>query len=266
MKFFNKRNILLGFIFIIFLLYFYYYSDINNYTAIIIEPREHKALSFVLRNFLSKLSNNWNIIIMHGNKNKSYVENIVNNELLQYKNRVKLINLNVDNLTIPEYSKLFYSEEFYDYIPTETFLVFQTDSMICDNGKDLINNYIKYDYVGAPWSKEVEPRYNNNEDFIGNGGLSLRKKSAMLAKIRNNIQNIKECSHHIDYEDMFFAGDKCGQLYKPNLEEAKYFSNESIYTDKSFGVHKPWYYFNKNDIDEKIKTCKGLDKLIELNQ
>ena len=38
----------------------------NKYTAVIVEPREHKALSFVLNNFLENLSDEWNIIIMHG--------------------------------------------------------------------------------------------------------------------------------------------------------------------------------------------------------
>jgi hypothetical protein len=51
----------------------------SKYTAIIIEPREHKALSFVLNNFLSNLSNDWSFIIFHGNKNSEYVKNIVNN-------------------------------------------------------------------------------------------------------------------------------------------------------------------------------------------
>ena len=48
------------------------FNNINKedtYTAIIIEPREHKALEFVLSNFLQNLSTKWNFIIFHGNKN-----------------------------------------------------------------------------------------------------------------------------------------------------------------------------------------------------
>jgi hypothetical protein len=43
----------------------------NKYTALIIEPRKHKALEFVLKNFLENLSNEWSIIIFHGNLNKN---------------------------------------------------------------------------------------------------------------------------------------------------------------------------------------------------
>jgi hypothetical protein len=49
----------------------------NKYTAVIIEPREHKALSFVLKNFLENLSDEWNIIIMHGNNNAKFINNIL---------------------------------------------------------------------------------------------------------------------------------------------------------------------------------------------
>ena len=45
----------------------------NSYTAIIIEPRKHKALSFVLNNVLNNLNDSWNIIVFHGNLNKEYI-------------------------------------------------------------------------------------------------------------------------------------------------------------------------------------------------
>jgi len=265
MKYNNKYIFASVFICSILFLHFYLQYTAEKlpekYTAVIVEPREHKALSFVLHNFLENLSNDWNIIIMHGNKNEQYLENIINNELKEHNHRITQVNLGVDNLSIPEYSKLFYSEDFYNHIPTETFLIFQTDSMICENGKDLINEYLNYDYVGAPWKNE--PVYS--DDGVGNGGLSLRKKSKMLEKIRNNIHKIHECAFHKDYEDMFFANNKCGYLNKPNAEEAKFFSNEGIFTDKSFGVHKPWSHFSDSEINEKQRACKGLDKLIELN-
>ena len=43
------------------------------YTAVIIEPRKHKALYFVLKNYLENLDSSWNILILHGNLNKEYI-------------------------------------------------------------------------------------------------------------------------------------------------------------------------------------------------
>ena len=84
------------------------------YTAIIVEPRKHKALEYVLNNFLENLSNEWNIIIFHGNLNIDYINDIINHNLIKYKNRISLINLNVDNLTINQYNELFITNlDFY---------------------------------------------------------------------------------------------------------------------------------------------------------
>jgi hypothetical protein len=205
------------------------------YTAIIVEPRQHKALAFVLQNFLTNLSDEWNIIIIHGNLNAEYVQKIINENLATYKSRIKARNLGVDNLTTFEYSALFRIPQFYDIIPTETFLVFQTDTMIFEKYKHLINLFLKYDYVGAPWDlqhQKSEVKLLNGQ-VVGNGGLSLRKKSKMLEIIK------KETRRYLP-EDLFFSCTTEVELYKPSFEEAKFFSMEQVFSYASFGCHKPW--------------------------
>jgi hypothetical protein len=245
------------------------------YTAVIIEPREHKALAFVLNNFLENLDDRWNIIVFHGNKNKEHVENIINTSLEKYKDRISLIDLKVDNLgSSNEYSSVLLDKNFYDYIPTEIFLIFQTDTLICSKHKDMIYDFIDYDYVGAPiytkkneknelyWAyKENIPENRTGE--VGNGGLSLRKKSKMLeilnkCKITNDEQR--------KYEDLFFSFpcEDINGYKKPEYKISKNFSIENIINDKSFGLHKPWEII---DIDKEIKDwCPDVKKLYELNQ
>lgn len=200
-----------------------------TYTAIIVEPRCHKALSFVLENFTSNLSDEWSFIIFHGNQNIDFVIDIVDTKLKAHKNRIQLINLKVDNLSIDDYNRLFkYNKEFYAHIPTETFLVFQTDTIIFKKHRHLINEFLKYDYVGAPWG--YHPRENL---AVGNGGLSLRKKSKML--------EIMESEGESDApEDVYFSDPKHVSIYKPSKQEAMFFSVEQIFHPVSFGCHKPW--------------------------
>ena len=64
-----------------------------KYSAIIVEPRKDKALYFVLNNFLTNLSDDWAIIICHGNKNIDYLNNIIQHKLLHFKKRIILIKL-----------------------------------------------------------------------------------------------------------------------------------------------------------------------------
>ena len=245
----------------IILLYIIYLNNFNNknesfinnnekYTAVIIEPRKHSALEFVLENFLTNLDDNWNFIIFHGNVNKEYVNNIINNKLLKYKKKITLKNLNVDNLNLKDYNNLLVSKEFYNEIPTEVFLIFKTDSIICSDYKNLINIYIKYDYVGAPWK----------DKNIGNGGLSLRRKTKML-------EIINKCKYKNEPEDVYFSLS-CPNINRntPSFEEAKKFSVEMVYNDISFGVHKPWVHLKKQYISNKNNFCQGLNKLINLNK
>jgi hypothetical protein len=211
------------------------YTTKYKYTAIIVEPREHKALSFVLNNFLENLSDEWGIVICHGNKNIDFIHTIIDNHLSQYTHRITLVNLMVDNLSIEDYNNLLTSEKFYEYIPTETFIVFQTDTMICPEYKEYIHKFIEYDYdyVGAPWNWDHDNRKNSN---VGNGGLSLRKKSKMLEIINKESEDKKNL-----IEDVFFARSKVIDLYKPEPEEAFLFSIENIHGNNyPFGCHQPW--------------------------
>jgi hypothetical protein len=263
MNIYNKTVILIILLFLVILyvlllykkIYFYEnYTSNEKHTAVIIEPRKHKALSFVLKNFLENLSENWNIIIMHGEKNVDYVNHIINTELMQYKSRIQLQNLHVDNLTIDDYNKLLMSEEFYQSIPTEIFLIFQTDTMICPSQKEKINDFLEYDYVGAPWIDS-----NRTDNVGGNGGLSIRRKSKMLEKLRN-CENTKN-----EYEDKYFS-NSCGNLRFPPFEKAKEFAVETTYNNNSFGVHKPWPYLTKEELHSISQKCNQFDTLIELNQ
>jgi hypothetical protein len=159
--------------------------------------------------------------------NKEFAQQIVH----QLSNpRVQLKHLNINNFTKDEYSNyLKTNKAFYYSIPTETFLMFQTDSILFHKNKHLLKYFLKYDYVGAPWV--------NRE--VGNGGLSLRKKSKMLEIIEKEPYNNQP-------EDVFFASNKTVTLYKPSFQEATHFAVEGVYQPFTFGSHQPWMQKHTN--------------------
>jgi hypothetical protein len=219
----------------------------TKYTAIIIEPRKHKALSYVLKNFLENLDNSWSIIVFHGNLNKEYIQNIINN-LPEYKDRISLISLDTDNFDKSGYVKLLGTKEFYTKIPTETFLIFQVDTMINPRNKENINKFLEYDYVGAPWAW----------GGVGNGGLSLRKKSKML-EILDKIPDDGT-------ENGYYSGHKLKNtngviMNKPSDAEAQLFASETIWNPQSFGIHQAWTHTDVNKIKE---TFPEIQQLIDL--
>lgn len=227
-----------------------------KYTAIIIEPRNHRALHFVMKNFAENLSDEWHIILFHGTDNIKMVKDILRTMPL-YKDKISLVNLTVPNINIYQYNQLFYSnilirgKTLYDYIPTETFLVFQTDTLIITEHKNLINKFLDYDYVGAPWI----------DGDVGNGGLSLRKKSKMLEIISKNMNPEKNNNHTLP-EDLFFSFPLGIKIYKPTYDDAKLFSIEQVFSEISFGCHKPWGRWHSNKL---FKLYPSVRILYELN-
>ena len=97
--------------------------------------------------------------------------------------------------------------------------------------KELIHEFLKYDYVGAPWKNGM----------VGNGGLSLRNKHKMI-EICENVGNYTE------NEDNYFCYQRIIPLFKPSFEDAKKFSVETVFHEKSFGIHAPWKHLDEIDI------------------
>lgn len=215
----------------------------GKYTAVIVEPRIHDAWPLVLGNFLRNLDERWDFLIFCGTDNEEYLIKLIDAEFEHHKHRIKMINMNISNYTINEYSALLMTREFYEKIPTEIFLIFQLDSLISDKYNHYIYDFIQYDYVGAPWN------FNND---VGNGGLSLRRKTAM-------IDIIESPNERIHIEDLFFSKYTKN---KPTFEEAKRFSVETVYSKESFGMHKCW----GNDIsaDELLQISLHIPDLFKL--
>jgi hypothetical protein len=170
-----------------------------------------------------------------------------------------LVSLNVDNLSINDYNKLLFTDFFYENIDTEMVLIFQTDTLLSDVYNKNIYDFMEYDYVGAPWANSPI------EIAVGNGGFSLRKKSKMI-----EMKNIGGFFFdNGNGEDMFFSNNfknKDFQVNKPSFYEAQKFSVETVFYDKSVGLHKPWLYLSEPEI-ELLKThFFDLKKLIDIHK
>ena len=129
-------------------------------------------------------------------------------------------------------------------------LLFQTDSTICANSERKIEDYLKYDLIGAPIDAQYGQGYN--------GGLSLRNPSLFL--------NITQEETVQGFEDQWFFGQAKARVEShgvllPDVEVAKTFSVETIDFETPLGYHQPhrWQAHNM----EKIKEwCPEVGMLI----
>ena len=203
---------------------------------VIVEPRRHKHLSGVLKNFVSKIDNNWSMTIFHGTHNYNFIKNIIGTNT-----NIKLINLNVANLPVREYSKLLLNIDFWKELDAKKILIFQTDCLLRHYN---INTFLKYDYIGAPW------RFNarvvlNNRIGVGNGGLSLRDRSKCIFVLNKYNHKINDFKYK---EDVFFSlfFNKEG-FNIANFISALNFSSEQIFSNSN-GLHKSYAHRNIGEL------------------
>lgn len=201
-------------------------SNQSNFTAVIVEARKHSHFKVVVQNVILNLQHlNVCLNIYHGSENEQFIK-----EELKDLTNVKFINLGVENLDIEAYNKIILSKEFWEGINSEKILVFQTDSITF---KPINKEFLKYDYIGAPWKKHIRKK---NKVDVGNGGLSLRSKEMMLSVIEQNIPRKNNMP-----EDVYI----CQILKRQNYKLASYntaleFATENIFNEQAFGCHKIW--------------------------
>ena len=223
-------------------------------TAVMVEPREHAATEFVVNNVVKNLPANWKILLLCITKNKDWMMNLIKNSTKLSEEDKKRIEVRVlkmggkdaETLDYMTYNNHMMTEEFLNEIPTETFLLFQTDSMICKQGKDLLEKFMKYDYVGA--LAEYEGLR------FGNGGFSLRKKSKML-------QIVKFCNPSGSENQYYFKGCEQAKPFVPSEDEMREFAidHQGPVPERIFGAHRGWEHM----ISEE--KCEGHAELKKLN-
>ena len=164
----------------------------------------------------------------------------------------------IEHIAIPPIDFIGYSkfmiEDLHKFVDTEFCLCIQSDGFVI-NPTLWTNEFLKYDYLGAPWPNAVNvingpvDKFYFDKNKVGNGGFSLRSKKLLEAcsqikfdKLKFSIKSEDMIICHFLYEEMLTAGIKFAPL---NL--ASKFSIESLIENQnnsltsSFGFHgKHW--------------------------
>lgn len=147
-----------------------------NFTKVasIIETRVSPILPVVMHSFLSGLPPDWPFVFWGSTQN---IAQLRSSTVIKPHIESGRLNLTVlpswIDLHDNEFVSRFLSKPwFYNQFQPEAewLFLFQMDSILCSNSGDSIENWLGYDYVGAPvfWGKSGRG---------GNGGFSLRKLS-----------------------------------------------------------------------------------------
>lgn len=215
----------------------------QRHESVLIEFRSLPHIEFLVRNMIHKLGPNWSHTVVCGNTNHSQIR-----EISASIPNLRILKLNVNNLTQNDYSEYLCTREFWDLLYGEKILIYQEDSCMF---KTNIMDFMNSDYIGAPYSNVKSTQY------VGNGGLSIRSRSCML-KVINQIELSKftiptftqsYCEKmRLRYcpEDVYFSTNmqdlSIGKVAE--WEDAYRFSTDSIANPNACGGHQFW---NGND-------------------
>jgi len=152
--------------------------------ALLIENRASPHLIPLLLHFAAVIPTDWRVNFMGSDASVAHVNNsiAVQNQVNIGKMDLTYIPTNMSVAGQEQISTFLTNLWVYDTLlaPAEWLLVFQSDSMLCANSEQSLNDWLDYDWVGAPWSLSHKGG--------GNGGLSLRKVSSIIEVLKHQVR------------------------------------------------------------------------------
>lgn len=170
-------------------------------------------LEIIQERHLNYVPKDWGLTLFLSEQNK----HLIREDMFQREVKIYLL---PDVFNEFQYNHLLTSVSFWDKLPYENVLIFQTDSELLKEG---IENYLHFDFIGAP----------HKQDFpMMNGGLSLRdvEKCKSICKRWNYDGGVNE-----DWYFCKWMPQVLGVL--PTFNEAESFAVETTFNIDSLGAH-----------------------------
>lgn len=205
--------------------------------AAIIETRPLKPLIPLILHFSSVLGPEWPIHIFTTQTTIPYSRSLL--RALDSK-RVQIRRLPSESTFTDRnsVSEFLTTPWFWEQLaPAGHVLLFQADSILCYNAPMRVEDFLRYDFVGAP----IDPTIGSGM----NGGLSLRRRQLMLEitlgySWREELAKAENPQDpKVEFEDQWYwhkLHDMGARM--PNREEASKFSVETIWYETPLGYHQ----------------------------
>lgn len=179
--------------------------------GVMLETRYMPELASLIQVFLNVVPQDWPFVIWCSEENYDSLRlsTFLNKDLLSGRLNLTVLPDFVDVHNAEYLSRFLTKPWFYEQYHTsaEWMLFFQSDAVLCAQSKESIDDWLGYEWVGAPvwWKKENRG---------GNGGLSMRKISTML-KVTRDTQYVRQDG--AEAEDLWFR-----QAIEKGIPDAKW--------------------------------------------
>ncbi|KFX97613.1 hypothetical protein V490_02711 [Pseudogymnoascus sp. VKM F-3557] len=233
-------------------------SPSSKKVAALMETRATPNLVPLILHFSSVLGPTWPIKIF---TTQAAIANLSTSAAFERKIADKSISfvLLPETETFKEHSSVsaFFSKPWFweQLAPAERVLMFQSDSIICANSRRTVDDFLEYDFIGAPVREGLGAGYN--------GGLSIRNVPLILEIVNKESwsEDRKEKNGkykdgpNVDYEDQwFYAKMSERNAHFPTQEVASQFAVETIWAEKPLGYHQA-NVWQAGSMDDILKWC-----------
>ncbi|KAF3903821.1 hypothetical protein AA313_de0206134 [Arthrobotrys entomopaga] len=202
--------------------------------ALLIEDRPLGQLAPLMLHMMNVVPPDW-VFRFYGSQ--SSIDHLNHSLPIQMWERLGKLTMELvpSNLTLhgqQELSKTFTNLWFYETLlaPAEYLLVFQTDSVMCANSGMNLNDWLHFDWVGAPWTKDAK--------YGGNGGLSLRRVKPIIELLMTQARP----EGHPELEDLWLC-NRLAAMPGVNMANGSIeaqFSVEAVWHERPMGYHTGW--------------------------
>lgn len=221
--------------------------------AIIIESRPIPRLLRAIRNFYEVIEPNWEFQVWFSPLNERMLRDSPFIQQAMRAGRLRMYPMGRERFDVPWYNQLMMrNASFWEFVGRGTsknckLLIFQVDAVACKKSPRKVEEFLHYDYIGAPWK---DPWYG---DAGGNGGLCIRGRDAMQACVAafrgygaNEDGYFTECVRDAEVR---------GERKIAHREDAKTFSVETLFYPTPWGVHNAWTYLSKEETKQLQDYC-----------
>lgn len=236
--------------------------------AAIIEDRPLSNLAPLILHFSSVLGPAWPIILFTSTDSALLDQSIPFQRAVQ-EGRISLRALPEDThfSNHAAVSELFTGTWFWEQLaPAGHVLLFQADSIICANSDIRVDDFLDYDFVGAPVDVPAHGTAGHGEGY--NGGLSLRNRTMILdivnkdswkGEMDSGVISQEGCVTKkpcLKFEDQWFYSKMKGRegARLPSKEVAATFAVETVWYDRPLGYHQVERW-NAGRMDEVARWC-----------
>ncbi|KAI9646481.1 hypothetical protein NHQ30_004474 [Ciborinia camelliae] len=212
--------------------------------AFMVETRPLPHLPIQLTHMTSVIPSEWTFKFMGSNTSIDYLLQFHHLRDLVASNKLTLVPLppQWEVNSRESISQMFTDPELYKSLsPAEHLLVFQPDAIICTKAPTTLNDFLQYDYIGAPWS--------GTSTYGGNGGLSLRRISSILRVLEKERRKPGDGA----LEDLWLSNslNKLEGTIMADAKVSKSFSVESVWDEAPLGYHIGWLGVHHGQIWDK---------------